>query len=445
MDSGSPPGLPEFTEEDRKVKKEDNILFFMVISLFFTYLPWYSFSAVSNLITTELALSTTQLGYILSSFQVGYVITVLVTGFLADRFKPKIVILSASFGTAITAILFPFYAKGFISVMLLRLSTGLFSGAIYAPGMALLSSWFEPGKRGKAIGAYTAGLTMSYAGGYFITSPLAGIIGWRSGMFFCALPTFLSVFFIYRFISNGTLDGDPLEKNGAVQRSSKDPEPAPEGGFKGPAVLTLGYMGHMWELYAFWGWIGPFLVANLVHSGFPLGKAVSLGGIGASVAIAAGAAGVWMAGSISDRAGRIKVIMAVSICSIIGNGIFGFTFGKGLATVSVLAIWIGFWTIADSGIYKAALTEMTRPHIRSSALGAQSALGYLPTIVAPVVFGKMLEIYNPGITDMSNATNWGMSFLILGAGALLAPLSMLILTRLPQSKLIHSRKTEMKI
>ncbi len=422
------------------MNKEDKILLFMVMSLFFTYLPWYSFSGVSNLVTTELGLNTTQLGYILSSFQVGYIITVLVTGFLADIFRPRAIVLWASLGTAITATLFPFLAKSFLSVLLLRLMVGLFSGAIYAPGMALLSSWFPPDKRGKAIGAYTAGLTFSYAGGYFIASPLASVLGWRMGMIFCAIPTFLSVFLIYFFVSDGILEKDSPDSCQESSRSDPDmPVPAPEGGFSGPAVLTFGYMGHMWELYAFWGWIGPFLVANFVNAGFPLSRAVSLGGIGASMAIGAGAIGVWMAGSISDRMGRIKVIIAASLCSILGNGIYGFTFGRGLATVALLGIWIGFWSIADSGIYKAALTEMTRPRIRSTALGIQSAIGYLPTVVAPVVFGKLLQIYNPGITDLSNATNWSMSFLVLGIGALVAPLAMLWLLRIPQSILINHK------
>lgn len=423
------------------MKKENKILLFMVVSLFFTYLPWYSFSGVSNLVTSELGLNTIQLGYILSSFQAGYIITVLVTGFLADIFKPRTVVLWASLGTAITSTLFPFLAKGFISVLLLRLMVGLFSGAIYAPGMALLSSWFPPNERGKAIGAYTAGLTFSYAGGYFIASPLAGIMGWRIGMICCAIPTFLSVFFLYFFVSDGTLEDETFKSTQSSAFQTKTPLPAPDGGYAGPTVLTLGYMGHMWELYAFWGWIGPFLVANLVHAGLPLSKAVSYGGLGASMAIGAGAIGVWMAGFISDRMGRIKVVIAVSLCSILGNAVYGFTFGKGLATVALLGIWIGFWSIADSGIYKAALTEMTLPRIRSTALGVQSAIGYLPTVIAPVVFGKLLQSCNPGITDLSNATNWGISFLVLGIGALLAPLAMLWLLRIPQSRLINNQHT----
>lgn len=415
----------------------------MIISLFLSYLPWYSFSGVSNLLTVELGLGTTQLGYILSSFQVGYIITVLLTGFLADILNPWIVVIFASLGAAVTATMFPFMAKGFISVLFLRLMVGLFSGAIYAPGMALLSSWFPPDKRGKAIGAYTAGLTLSYAGGYLIASPLASLLGWRIGMLCCALPAFLSVFFLYFFVCEKTTQKHPRKDQVKKHRiKSAVPMPAPEGGFKGPAVLTIGYMGHMWELYAFWGWIGPFLVANLVNAGFTLNRAVSLGGIGASMAIAAGAIGVWMAGSISDRMGRIRVVIAVSICSIIGNAIYGFTFGRGLATVALLGIWIGFWSIADSGIYKAALTEMTSPGIRGTALGVQSAIGYLPTVIAPVVFGKLLQIYNPGINDLSNATNWSMSFLVLGLGAMLAPACMLWLIRIPQARLINNKEQE---
>jgi MFS family permease len=90
---------------------------------------------------------------------------------------------------------------------------------------------------------------------------------------------------------------------------------------------------------------------------------------------------------------------------------------------------MGFWVVADSAIYKAGLTEMVSPKLRATFLGAQSAAGFGITIVAPAVFGQILEYYNGKVAPV-NASIWGPSFLSLGVGALLAPIASIALQRM---------------
>jgi MFS family permease len=104
--------------------------------------------------------------------------------------------------------------------------------------------------------------------------------------------------------------------------------------------------------------------------------------------------------------------------------------------VAIVGLWIGFWVVADSGIYKAGLTEMTDISIRSTALGIQSAAGYFMTILSPALFGTILERANPGLTDPTLASRWGFSFALLGLGAMLAPIALLRLKQTDQSSLM---------
>lgn len=418
------------------MKEKNKILVLMIISMVLGYLPWYNFSAVSKYIIEEFNISVRGMGAILASFQFGYVITVILTSWLADKIGKKMVISWATLSTAIFSIMFVWLAKNFRSILILRLLTGLSAGAIYAPGMALLSDWFPPGERGKAIGAYTGALTASYAGGYFVASPLSAIYGWRIGILWTSLPVFIAAYIVFFYVKEKLVKITIPRKINNLGENNISIKSAPEGGFKGPFFVTLGYMGHMWELYTFWGWIGPFMVASSYAVGYNGTQAVIVGGQLAAFIIILGIPAVWLIGVASDKWGRSTTIIISAFASLIPEFFIGYLFGQSLALITIVAFWIGFWIIADSGIYKVALTEMVSIKIKTTALGVQSAVGYGMTIISLYLFGKLLEITNPISTSLLKINNWGIPFLVLGAGSLLAPIAIIILKKLPQSKLM---------
>ncbi|MCX5909998.1 MAG: hypothetical protein NTY64_23180, partial [Deltaproteobacteria bacterium] len=105
---------------------------------------------------------------------------------------------------------------------------------------------------------------------------------------------------------------------------------APLGGYKGPALISVSYMGHMWELYAFWGWIGPFLVSAALTMGMPADAAVKWGGTLAAVIILLGAPAVWIWGVFADRKGRTWAIIVASCFSVAAECFLGYLYGQSL-------------------------------------------------------------------------------------------------------------------
>ena len=421
------------------LSQKNKVFIYMLIAMVLGYLPWYNFSAVSKYITAEFNLTVNQTGIILSSFQAGYVVVVLITGWLADRIGQKKVIAWATLCTAIFSTLFVFMAKDFKSILILRLITGLSAGAIYVPGMALLSNWFPPEERGRVLGAYTGALTLAYAGGYFIAAPIAAAYNWRYGMLWTSLPAFLAAFIVFFLVQEKPSEAlNNIRATEITEITEKITESGKGKGYSGPILITTGYMGHMWELYAFWGWIGPFMVACSLASGYGAEQAVAIGGQLAAFIILLGVPSVWLAGLVADKIGRTKTIIVCAFSSLVMQFIFGYLYGRSLTLVVIAGLWIGFWVVADSAIYKAGMTEMVSKEIRSTALGVQSAFGYFMTILSPSVFGIVLAKVNFGISDATLATNWGLPFMILGAGALVAPASMFILRRFNQAKLMSN-------
>ena len=411
----------------------------MLVAMMLGNMPWYNFSAILKFLSQEYHLTSTDTGLILSAFQLGYVIVVVSSGWLGDRFSLKKILFAATLLSGVSSIFFIYVAQGKYSILVMRLVVGLSAGAIYVPGMMLLARWFPAGKRAGVIGGYTAALVAAYAGGYLVAARLAVAYGWRVGVLWTSIPAIFGAFAILFFVQDhpAELEGETKVIPGAVQ--DREHLLCPAGGYGGPSLITLGYAGHMWELYAFWGWIGPFLVATQIASGIPTDQAVSTGGTLAACILLLGVPASWLWGVMADKKGRTFAIMIGGTCSVIGEFFLGSLFGYSFGFIVILAAWIGFWVVADSGIFKAGLLEMMNPKHSGLALGVQSAVGFGVTIISPTIFGAILQHFNGAVAPTS-ATDWAPSFIMLGVGGLIAPLAIFALRRLPQAVLMGGGK-----
>ncbi len=389
------------------------------------YLPWYNFSAVLPVMEQELGLTGFQVGNILGAFQAGYVFAVLITGWLADRLGARRVVFAGTLGVAACSTAFAFLAPDFSSVLILRTLTGMFAGAIYAPGMALLSKWFPPRERGFAIGVYSGALVLAYAGSYFVAGPIAASSGWEAGILWTSLPSFLGAVLII-FVPE-----HPPELSLVNVETREGLE---ERVLNVPSLLVTGaYMGHMWELYAFWGWVGPAMVAAATAAGSGGAEAARLGSQMASLLIIMGAPAPWLVGTLSDRIGRSTAAGLCLLASGLASLLFGWLIGGSLLPVILLGIWYGFWAVADTATYKAGLTDMVSNRIRGTSLGLQSALGFGITVISPQVFGAVLDATNKG--DQSIAV-WGPAFAVLAIGPLIGLILLAALRAHPKAILM---------
>ena len=382
-------------------------------------LIWYNFAAVIPLLRGEWSLTNDQLGTLLSAFQLGYVIAVVFTGWLTDKYGGRLIFTLSAVETGLAGLGFIFFADRFESALLWRTLAGLGQGGLYVPGMQILSRWYPGKERGKAIGIYTCSTVAAYGGAYYIASTLAAIYSWQTGLFWTtvwAFPAALAVFMLVK------------EKQSAPAEQPL-PSSVPQFTLTNTAawLMIAGYVGHMWELYAFWGWLGAYMTHAFTFHGYAASEALAFGGIAAAACTAMGGFSPALLGWVSDRSGRCLSAAAAMLISGSCALIFGWLATMPLWILLTVGLVYGFFIVADSAIYKAGLTELVLPHALGAALGIQSVLGFGITVITPRLFGAIVDSYS-----------WGWAFSFLAIGPLAGIISLVLLRRLPDSQRMAS-------
>src|SRR5437899_3072370 len=125
-------------------------------------------------------------------------------------------------------------------------------------------------------------------------------------------------------------------------------------------------------------------------------------------------------GRLSDRLGRKVVLVGLAATSAACSLVFGWLVTAPIAVVFVVGALYGFTALGDSPVLSTPLTEAVSAPYLGAALALRSFLGFGAGAVAPIVFGRILDLTNvPG----PSPTTWGWAFVVLAGGGLLAAYS----------------------
>ncbi len=410
-------GERDLSAPDRRAS--GRALYGLALAVVLAMSPWFSAAAVLPQLRALWNLNSTGAAWLTLAVQLGFVAGALLSAAfgLADRAGPRRLMLLGGLlaGAANLGLLL---AHGPLSAVLLRALTGAALALVYPPALKAMSAWFLRG-RGAALGIMVGALTLGSALPHLVNG-LNTSNRISSGTPWQAVIVVTSLLAVLGGVLASRIPDGPHPFRSAAFRAGQAWQ-----AFTSPGVrlTTLGYLGHMWELYAMWAWFSAFFAGVLAHSVVTGGAVTGGAAYATALVVGVGALGCYLGGILGDRWGRTRLTALAMLLS--GGAALTLALVLPFAPPGVLlgvSVFWGFWIIADSAQFSTIVSEIADPAYVGTALTLQLALGFSLTAVSIALV--------PVIEGLSG---WRAVFVVLSLGPLLGAFFMRRLGRSPDA------------
>jgi len=345
------------------------VLAILLLAYIFNFIDRQIVGILAVPIKADLALSDTQLGLMGGlAFALFYTGLGIPIAWLADR-KSRVTIIAVSLGlwSAFTAACG--LAQNFWQLFLARMGVGVGEAGGVAPSYALVSDYFPPERRARALAIFSLGIPIGSALGIFFGGWIASHIDWRAAFVIVGLAGLLVVPLVKWGIS------EPV-RGGFDSADGRASAPAPP--FL-TVARTLAAKPSFW-LLSFGAASGSILGYGLIFwlpsffkRSFGL-ELIEVSWFYGSIVLVGGVTGTWLGGWLADRVGKANpgaYALIPAICFLLAAP----AYAAGLFAPSLEAGWILFVIpqllgLAWLGPIIAAIQHIVPPNMRATASAA---------------------------------------------------------------------------
>ena len=364
------------------MKSKSTVLFIIVISQFCCTSMWFASNAVLTDLITQFNLGNNTIGYMTNAVQFGFIVGTLIMGMLtlSDRFSPSKVFFISSILGAILNLGILLTVNSLATLLIFRFGVGFCLAGIYPVGMKIASDYFKKGL-GKSLSYLVAALVLGTAFPHLLKALSSSYeYNWHNVIYITSAISALGGVLVYSMIPDGPFRNPAsqldLTKAFTIFKNKQ---------FRS---YTFGYVGHMWELYAFWAFIPIILHGSSNDNSslnIPLWSFIIIG-IGSFACI--------IGGHLSSKYGNHRI----AITALISSGVYCLIFpfidhSNHTILLGLLLLW-GMTVIADSPLFSALVAQNAPQEFRGTALTIATCLGFSITIISIQALTYLVDNYD---------------------------------------------------
>jgi MFS family permease len=353
-----------------------------------------------SVIAANLGLSSTQAGFMTSSYFFLYVLMQIPAGVAGDRFGLKRVLLVmfalAGFGMLGLGLA----GTSFTTLLFFTALHGLGAGAYYPAAFGTLLQVVPPERRGMSSAIIGIGMALGLFAGLAVSGPVYSYLdSYQAPFLLLCIPTFLMLAFFQFAVPE--------------VKSAVTPSWAEYKAVLADKQLWLINIISFCALYGFWvavAWGPTFLK---LERGFSLGQAGLYTGLVAIMAVPA--ALLW--GKLSDYYGRKPLSLLILPCS----GLVLFFLSQVTGQTAIFATLLAFGLFSNSAFvpilvsWTADIVSVRYPGRMGAAVGVFNCVSMSSAIFAPVISGYLLDVTG----SLVPAIIAGSAVMLIGSGLIL--------------------------
>ncbi len=359
------------------------IVVLLAFSIFINYIDRGNLSTAATLVKSELHISPSQLGFLLTAFFITYMPMQPLIGWLSDRFTASRVLVAGFLVWSLATVLSGF-AQGFVLLFACRLLLGVGESVSFPTMAKILSENVSEAQRGLANGITQAGLAFGPAFGVFFGGMMIAQFGWRPFFIGTGVVSLLWIAAWVLLAQKHVRQADATEASGAPPMELILREPSLYG-------ASAGHFGANFVLYFYVTWI-PYYLVHQRHWALP-----EMARIGGTAFLMAGLSAI-ACGAIADRLIRRGFSTTIVRKSAFGIGALGAAIGligcgfseSNLGSAAWLVFACSAGGILGANTYVIAQT-MAGPAATGRWIGIQNTLANVAGIIAPSLTGILVE------------------------------------------------------
>ena len=393
------------------------VIFLSFLAVSICYIDRVNISVAIIPMQKQFGWSEFQVGIILSSFYFGYMFTLIIGGYLADKYGGKKVLgyglLIWSFFTIIT----PFFAySGLWWLIFIRILMGLGEGITFPSWHAIYARWIPFKERTRAVAFTNSGIAAGTLFGYAVAALIIAKYSWEWVFYLFGILGIFWYFFWNKSVTsfpenNKNLSAQELKliKNEAPSKESAPSIPFFKLIKNMPFVaIAVATFCNNWSLYTFLSYLPKYVNAPIAEGGMGIELSSNIFVFAILIPCVVSIVSLIMGGYLADGLIKkgysvINVRKAVNSVGFFGSALFLFLMSSedSLLNVVILLCLINVCSGICAGGFGVNHADLG-PKYTGSLVGISGSVGMIAAILSPIVAGTVLQITN----------SWSMIFYI---------------------------------